>query len=274
MADNVASTNDSALDPVGDYEFLLYERRGRVVWITLNRPEVLNAMHPPLSAEIDDAWDRFRDDSQAWVAIITGAGERAFSAGADLKWRASEGDALRGNRASVRAARRGLECWKPVIAAVNGYAVGGGLELAMSCDIIIAAEHARFGLPEPRRGLVADAGGIHRLVRRIPFGLAMGLILTGNFIEAHEAREVGLVNEVVHAGELRDAAQRWADEISQCSPLAVQACKEMAVRGLQVSFGEAVDMDYSSFRRLEESEDFIEGSRAFTEKRRPSWKGR
>jgi len=115
------------------YEFIQYEHRDHVVWTTLNRPEVLNAMHPPLSAELDDAWQRFQDDPEAWVMVVAGAGDRAFSAGADLKWRAEQGDALRESEESSRTVRRGRDCWKPVIAAVNGYAVGGGLELAMSC---------------------------------------------------------------------------------------------------------------------------------------------
>lgn len=280
------------------YEFLRYEQEGHIAWITLHRPDVLNAMHPPLSAELADAWERLRDDPDVWVGILTGAGDRAFSAGADLKWRAAQGDALRSRppaagpgvataaaggadatAASTAASRRrgfsrGRDLHKPLIAAVNGYAVGGGLELAMACDIIVAAEHARFGLPEPRRGLMADAGGVHRLVRRIPHVHAMGLILTGRLIEAPEALRLGLINEVVPAAELRAAAQRWADQIMECSPLAIQASKQAALEGLDLPLAEAMGRVFPAQQRLRESADFVEGPRAFAEKRKPRWTGR
>lgn len=265
---------------MSDYKFIQYEQQEHVVRITLNRPEVLNAIHPPMSAELANAWERFRDDPEAWVGIITGTGERAFSAGADLKWRAQHEDTIReqGQAAGGKGMPRrgfhwGADCWKPIIAAVNGYAVGGGLELAMSCDIIVAAEHAQFGLPEPRRGLMADGGGVNRLVRHVPLALAMGLILTGKLITAHEAYRIGLINEVAPAAELRAAAERWASEILLCSPLAVQASKQTAIMGLEGTLWEAMDRTYPLVERLRQSEDFLEGSRAFTEKRRPVWKG-
>jgi enoyl-CoA hydratase/carnithine racemase len=247
------------------------ETRGHVAFVTLNRPDVLNAIHPPLRAELAEAIRRFREDSELWVAILTGAGDRAFCVGADLKWRVA-------NEAAVRTRRPGAqlmsECWKPVIAAVNGYAVGGGLELAVDCDIVIAADHARFGLPEPRRGLMADAGGVQRLPRIIPLTVAMGLLLTGKLIDAAEAYRIGLVNEVVASEQLMAAAERWAQEILECSPLAVQATKQAALQGSTLPLDEALTRSYPLHEQLRQSEDFAEGPRAFAEKRRPVWKGR
>jgi crotonobetainyl-CoA hydratase len=167
------------------------------------------------------------------------------------------------------------QCSKPVIAAVNGYAVGAGMELALRCDIIIAAEHAQFGLPEPRRGVLADTGGL-RLRSRIPHHLAMGLVLTGRFISAQEAYRMGLVNEVVPMSDLMPTAERWAGEIMECSPLAVQASKQvmMSFLDLPVDVITGRIESLEAVRRLRESEDYAEGPRAFAEKRRPVWKGR
>ncbi len=258
-----------------NYQFIRYEKRDRIAIITLNRPEVMNALHPPAHAELDDAWADYIADPEMWVAILTGAGERAFSAGTDLKYRVTQADehALRNPihaRGDVLS-----QCWKPIIAAVNGYAVGGGLELALRCDIIIAAEHARFGLPEARRGLLADAGGVVKLPRRIPYHLAMGMILTGRFFTAQEALRMGLVNEVVPLSELLPTAERWAKEILECAPLAVQAAKQVVVNTLDLPVEAAISRIESldMVRKLRLSEDYAEGPRAFAEKRKPVWKG-
>ena len=197
---------------MADYEFIRYEQRDHVATVTLNRPEVLNAIHPPMAEELADAWERIRDDDSVWVGVLTGSGDRAFCAGADLKWRAEAGEAARShNRAeasgAARGFQRGRDCYKPLLAVVNGYAVGGGLELVLGCDLVVAAEHAQLGLPEARRGLLADAGGIHKLVRRLPWSAAMQLILTGELISAEEARRIGLVNQVVPAEGLQAAAE-------------------------------------------------------------------
>lgn len=261
------------------YDYILFEVRDHVAWITLNRPDVLNAMHPPMAEELCDAWERVRDDDDIWVGVLTGSGDRAFSAGADLKWRAAAGEAVREhNRAEAigvaRGFQRGRDCWKPLIAAVNGYAVGGGLELVLGCDITVAAEHAQFGLPEARRGLLADGGGIHKLVRRVPWSAAMQMILTGEFIGAAEARRVGLVNEVVPMGELGDATERWVAKVLACAPLSVQAAKEAAMSGLEMGVWEAVNTVFAGAERMYESGDFVEGAKAFAEKRDPHWKGK
>lgn len=259
-----------------NYKYIVYEKRDRTAYIMLNRPEVMNALHPPLQAELDTAWADYISDSDLWVAILTGVGERAFSTGADLKYRTSKAD-QESLRQPAQASEHILDrCWKPVIAAVNGYAVGGGLELALRCDIIIAADHARFGLPEPRRGLLADEGGVVKLPRRIPYYLAMGMILTGKFITAQEAYRMGLVNEVVTMSELMPAAERWAAEVLECSPLALQAAKQAIVSTLDLPEEVALQRieSLAAVRRLRESEDYIEGPRAFAEKRKPIWKNR
>ena len=221
------------------YEFVTYEKHDRIATITLNRPQVMNALHLEAHLELKEVWEDFRDDPEVWVAILTGAGERAFSAGNDLKVTAertaSGGDVQGRARPPFGRITRDFDCPKPMIAAVNGVAVGGGLEMALACDIIIAADHARFGLPEARVGLMAGAGGIHRLARQVPFKQAMGLLMTGRLIGADEAYRIGLVNEIVPLAELMPTAARWAAEILECSPNSLRLTKEAVFDGLQYS---------------------------------------
>lgn len=266
------------------YQYITYEKKGRIATITMNRPEVLNALNAGCHVEMNEAFDDFAADPECWVAILTGAGARSFSAGNDLKATAEQfrGGYNESNQQRPAAGPSGgfggitsrFDLFKPVIAAVNGWAMGGGCEMVLACDIVIAAEHARFGLPEPKRGLIAGAGGVHRLARKIPLALAMGMMLTGRDIDAKTALAYGLINEVVPADDLMSAAERWANEIMGCSPIAVRASKEAAMRGLDVPLKDALATRYSNQEQLMKSEDFLEGPRAFAEKRQPVWKNR
>lgn len=256
------------------YEFINYDKKGRIAYVTINRPERLNALHPPANQELYHAFSDFRDDPDVWVAIVTGTGERAFSAGNDLKYTAEHGRRDR----SLDIARFGgitsnFECWKPIIAAVNGFALGGGFELALACDIIIAADHAEVGLPEPRVGLVAGAGGVHRLPRHIPLKIAMGMLLTARRIPILEAQKLGLINEVVPLSDLMSTAERWANEILEVAPLSARASKQMAMSGLGWPLDVTISRNYTEYQKAAASEDFLEGPRAFAEKRKPNWKG-
>jgi crotonobetainyl-CoA hydratase len=256
-----------------DLEFVRYEKRDHIAWVTIDRPAVMNALHPPANEEMARVFDDFAADEDAWVAILTGAGEKAFSAGNDLKWTATHG-AVRIPPAGFGGLTSREDLWKPVIAALNGLALGGGLEIALACDVIIAAEHATLGLPEPRVGLFAAAGGVHRLPRLIPEKIALGMILTGKPITAAEAARLGLVNEVVPAAELKAAAERWAATILECSPLSVRASKQSVLQGRGLPLGEAMRGSYPAVAALFHSEDVKEGPRAFAEKRKPRWSGR
>ncbi len=257
------------------YEFVDVKRRGRIAVVTLNRPDVLNALHKPAHFELHEVFNDFAADPDQWVAIVTGAGDRAFCAGNDLKWQAAGGE--RGwNSSGFGGLTLRFHCDKPIIAAVNGVAMGGGFEIALACDLVIASENATFALPEPRVGLAALAGGLQRLPRQIGLKRAMGMILTGRHVSAREGFELGFVNEVVPAGEALRAAERWADQICQNSPMSVRASKQAVMEGLNHPLPEAMiaQREYPAVREMIESADYVEGPKAFSEKRPPRWQGK
>jgi enoyl-CoA hydratase/carnithine racemase len=255
-------------------EFCRVEKEGRLTIVTIERPDVMNALHPPGNFELAEAFDDFAADPEQWVAIITGAGDRAFSAGNDLKYQASGGK-MGGPKSGFAGLTARFDNSKPVIAAVNGLAMGGGFEIALACDLIVASENAIFALPEPRVGLAALAGGIHRLPREIGMKQAMGMLLTGRRVPAAEGQQLGFVNEVVPKGQALTAAKQWAAQILECAPISVRASKEAAMQGLAAeSLEAAIKGRYDQIAALYASEDFIEGPRAFSEKRAPNWKGK
>jgi crotonobetainyl-CoA hydratase len=260
------------------YNTILVEKAGRISVITLNRPEALNAVNSELWREVGTALKEFNEDPDLWVAILTGAGDRAFSAGADLKEIAAGGIATTDEMKEWGFAgivRHHIS--KPVIAAVNGFALGGGTEIALACDLIVASEKASFGLPEVKRGLIAAAGGLLRLPRHLPEKVAMQTILTGRNLSAEEAKQWGMVNEVVPHGEVMNTAMKLAEEIIDNAPMAVRASKEIFYRGLDstINFPPeawAINEEYSG--KVFQSQDAQEGARAFAEKRKPSWSGK
>ncbi|MBN1612836.1 MAG: enoyl-CoA hydratase/isomerase family protein [Deltaproteobacteria bacterium] len=259
---------------------VLYEKIDKTAVITLNRPEVLNALNSEVWQLLIEAWRKVVDDPDVWTAILTGAGERAFSAGADLKEMTErKAQADRENRPFVSSLpevspAKGMSQPKPLIAAINGIATGGGLELALICDIRICSDHARFGFAEVKRGIMPGAGGTQRLPRIVPLGSALEVLMTGDFIGAEEAYRIGLVNRVVPASKLMTAAQVLANRINENGPLAVRAVKEAAYRGLQMPLNEGLHLETLLLSRLRQSEDAWEGPKAFAEKRKPIYKGR
>ena len=261
-------------------QFSNTERDGHLLVVTINRPEVYNACHPMANEELAAEFDRFAADPELWVAIITGAGDKAFCTGNDLKYHA-ELRARTGERPKHPpkgfgglTARHDLD--KPVIAAVNGVAMGGGFEIALACDIIIASDRALFALSEPRVGLAAGAGGLQRLPRMIPLKHAMGMMLTGRRVGADEGCRLGFVTAVVPHDRLMAEARRWANEILECSPMSIRATKQVVMRSLDVPALETAmhNLDYPAYVDMTCGDDAIEGPLAFAEKRKPAWKGR
>lgn len=266
--------------PVRTQSSCRVEREGPLTIITINRPESMNALDPDTNAELAEIFDVFAEDPDQWVAIITGAGERAFSSGNDLKEtarRMARGEPLETPVTGYGGLTARFDLNKPVIAAANGLAMGGGFEVALACDLIIASDTAVFALPEPKVGLAALAGGLLRLPRQIGEKQAMGMILTGRRVGAEEAKALGFVNEVVAADQLMDAARRWAQDMMSVSPMSLRASKEIVRKGLaeaNVEDAYAKQGGYPAVRALFRSEDVREGPLAFAQKRPPQWKGR
>ncbi|PLT35615.1 crotonase/enoyl-CoA hydratase family protein [Bacillus sp. V5-8f] len=260
-----------------NYEAITFEKKDKIAIITFNRPEAMNSVNSQLWHETGTALKEFNENPNLWVAIITGSGEKAFSAGADLKEIAAGG--IKTTKEMQEWGFAGIvrnHISKPIIAAVNGFALGGGTEIALACDLIVASDRASFGLPEVKRGLIAAAGGLLRLPRQIPVKVAMHAILTGKSISAEEAKHWGLVNEVVPHNQVLEAAIKLAEEITENAPLAIKASKEIVYRALDstISFPpEAWKPNAQYTAEVFSSQDAKEGPRAFAEKRKPNWSG-
>ena len=254
---------------------LIYEKKGKVAYMTINRPQALNAIDPETFKELSDALVDFRQDGERLVAIITGAGDRAFCAGADIKTMLPFMKEMRGESWQIPPTiMRGLELWKPLIAAINGACLGGGLEVALACDFRIASEKAIFGVPEVRLGIIPGWGGSSRLPRFIPLGKAAEMLMTGESISAQEAYQLGLVNRVVPPEKLMPTCDEWAERLCSLPPLSVRAAKEMVIRGSELPLEDALRLEVKLGDFLITTEDFEEGTKAFFEKRKGIFKGR
>jgi enoyl-CoA hydratase/carnithine racemase len=255
---------------------VLVSRAGSVTTVTLNRPEAMNAITRSVHDELEAAFTAFADDPGQLVCVVTGAGDQAFCAGSDIKEAAEHGLPLDYPAHGYAGLIERFDCPKPFIAAVNGMALGGGFEIALACDLIIAADHASFGLPEPLIGAVALGGGLHRLARQVPLKQAMGLILSSRRMSVAEAAALGLINEIVPAAGLDDAVQRWCADILRASPMAIRTSKAVTLAGLDeagVAGAMRAQRDHAQFSAWRDSADLKEGLKAFAEKRKPRWMG-
>jgi enoyl-CoA hydratase/carnithine racemase len=258
------------------------EKRDRILIITIDRQEVRNALDLETNRDLARAWTEFRDDPELWAAIITGAGDKAFSAGADLKgigayYRSlspTERRHLSETQPAIGGITRNLDIFKPIIAAINGHCLAGGLEIALTADIRIASENATFGLTETKWGIMPGAGGTQRLPRVVGVANALEMILTAKRIDAREALRIGLVGEVVPQDRLMPRAIETAEKICENGPLAVRAAKEAILRGMDMNLAEGLRLEQFLAEPLRSTEDAVEGPTAFVQKRRPEFKGK
>lgn len=272
----------STTRPISKFSRVHYEKDNHIARVTLDRPAVLNAMDLRMHEELAEVWDDFEADDDMWVAVLSGAGDRAFSVGQDLKELA--GRVREGTAGTATFGSRGKPGWprlterfdlaKPVVAKVQGYAMGGGFELALSCDIVVCSVDATFALPEAKLGLMAGAGGVFRLSRQLPWKTAMGHLMTGRPMTAQRAFQLGLVNEVVPAEDLDACVDGWVADILRCAPLSVRAIKEAATKSAGLPLEEAFAAHYPWEERRMLSRDALEGPVAFAEKRAPRWEAR
>jgi enoyl-CoA hydratase/carnithine racemase len=256
---------------------LLYEKKEKIAVITLNRPEVLNTINPDMADKLFKAWLDFSNDPELLVLIVSGAGDKAYCVGADIKDRDQTGQDPHVSEfwgAGLKTPMRGMEVNKPVIAAINGYCLGGGLELALVCDLRIASENARFGQPEIKRGIFPGMGATQRLPRSMPYNLAAELLLTGEQIDAREAYRIGLINRVLPLEQLMKAAWALAETISENAPLALRAAKEALLRSYDLPLEQGLRLEGLLRKIIGETEDAGEGRRAFIERRKPEFKNR
>jgi enoyl-CoA hydratase len=253
---------------------VLRERRGNVEILTINRPEARNAINGAVSKAMSSIMDELAEDDGCWVVVVTGSGEKAFSAGMDLKAFSSGegGDIMRASGGFGGLTQR--EFPKPIIAAVNGSALAGGFEIMLSCDLVVAAEHATFGIPEAKRGLIAGAGGLIRMPKRLPMAIALELAMTGDPIDAERAFALGLVNKVVPAADLLDEAVGLAERIAANAPLAVRYSKSVMKRAGELPESEGWAINAEAVGVVFSSADAMEGPIAFAEKRSPNWQGK
>lgn len=254
---------------------LLYEKRGKIAYLTIDRPRALNAIDPQTFQEMSNALIDFRDDKNLWVAIITGSGGRAFCVGADIGEMLPVLGEIRNEWWRVPPTLfRGLELWKPTIAAINGHALGGGLELALACDLRVASENATFGFPEVTLGIIPGWGGTQRLPRAIGRAKASEMILLGERIDAQEAYRIGLINKVVPPDQLMPTAEQWANRLCEIPPIAVRAAKEAMIKGFDMTLEEGLRLETKLMDICTATEDYAEARAAFLEKRKPNIKGR
>lgn len=254
-----------------DYEYVSVVINGRILEVTINRPEFYNALHPPATKELDEIWSNFAINKDLWVGIITGEGNKAFCAGADLKYQSSERDSvLLDSGFGGLTGRVDLE--KPIIAAINGIAMGGGLEIALACDILLAVDSAEFALPEVKVGVIAAAGGVNRLAKVIPPKVANQMIFTGEAIDAHRAYEVGLINEITSQEKLIERARQIADQITRNSPTAIKLSKRVIAQSPRYDLeAGALSVADEIMEELKADQNYTEGPLSFAEKRQPNW---